>query len=108
MCHVKTEGQAFRENAKRKGKNKMKGTQIKVITQRTVTVKAGRAKLREAIKNELAKKGSRAGILIGQLAAERDTVVWNPVRLDEIANELRHLAFQIRNLQNAKAATEEA
>ena len=75
----------------------MKGTQIKVIAERTVTVKAGQAKLREAIKNELAKKGSRAGILIGQLAAERDTVVWNPVRLDEIANELRHLAFQIRN-----------
>ena len=76
--------------------------QVKVIK-----VKPGRDKLREEIKNELARKGSRAGILIDQLTADK-TVVWRPVELDAKASELRHLAFQIRNLQNAKAATEEA
>ena len=107
MCHVKTEGQAFRENAKRKGKNKMKGTQIKVIAQRTVTVKAGRAKLREAIKNRLAQSGTEAEGLIGKLAADK-SIVWRPTELDEVALRLRHLAYQIRNDQNAKTALEEA
>ena len=52
---------------------------------RTVKVKAGQEKLRERIKDALAQKGARAHIL-----------------------ELRHLAFQIRVLKNAKTATEEA
>ena len=50
----------------------------------------------------------RGRVLINCLARERDTVVWDCARLDAIANELRHLAFQIRNLQQAKLATEEA
>ena len=56
---------------------------------RTVKVKAGQEKLRERIKDALAQKGARAHI-------------------DAIALELRHLAFQIRVLKNAKTATEEA
>ena len=85
----------------------MQGRRIKVVAERTVTIKKGCVKLREAIKNELARKGSRAGILINKLTADK-TVVWRPAELDKVASELRHLAFQIRNLQNAKAATEEA
>ena len=85
----------------------MQGRRIKVVAERTITIKKGRVKLREAIKNELARKGSRARILIDQLTADK-TVVWRPVELDAKASELRHLAFHIRNLQNAKAATEEA
>ena len=73
-----------------------------------IKVKAGRAKLREAIKDALAKKGARARILIGRLAADKDAVVWDYARLDAIALELRHLAFQIRTLKLAKTATEEA
>ena len=84
----------------------MQGRRIKVVAERTITIKKGRVKLREAIKNELARKGSRARILIDQLTADK-TVVWRPAELDAKASELRHLAFQIRNLQNAKAATEE-
>jgi hypothetical protein len=76
--------------------------QVKVIK-----VKAGQAKLREAIKDALAKKGARAHILINKLAADKD-VIWRPTDLDAIALELRHLAFQIRTLKNAKVATEEA
>ena len=85
----------------------MQGRRIKVVAERTITIKKGRVKLREAIKNELARKGSKAWILIDQLTADK-TVVWRPVELDAKASELRHLAFQIRNLQNAKAATEES
>lgn len=85
----------------------MQGRRIKVVAERTITIKKGRVKLREEIKNELARKGSRAGILIDQLTADK-SVVWRPSELDAKASELRHLAFQIRNLQNAKAATEEA
>ena len=70
-------------------------------------VKKRQMKLHEAIKNELARKGTQAGILINPLTADK-TVVWRPAELDAKASELRHLAFQIRNLQNAKAATEEA
>ena len=77
--------------------------QIKVVK-----VKAGQAKLREAIKDALAKKGARARILINKLAAEKDTVVWDYAQLDAVALELRHLAFQIRTLKQAKVATEEA
>ena len=75
---------------------------------KVIKVKAGQAKLREAIKDALAKKGARARILINKLAAEKDTVVWDYAQLDAIALELRHLAFQIRTLKQAKLATEEA
>ena len=85
----------------------MQGRRIKVVAERTITIKKGRVKLREAIKNELARKGSRARILIDQLTADK-TVVWRPVELDARPSELRHLAFQIRNLQIAKSATEES
>ena len=81
--------------------------QIKVIAERTITIKAGCEKLREQIKNELAKKGARAWTLINQLHADRE-LIWTPAELDARANELRHLAFQIRALQHAKLATEEA
>ena len=77
-------------------------------TVRTVKVKAGQEKLRERIKDALAKKGARASILINKLAANKKAVIWKPAALDAIALELRHLAFQIRTLQNAKTATEEA
>ena len=77
--------------------------QIKVVK-----VKAGQAKLREAIKEQLARKGARAGSLINKLAADQKAVVWRPADLDAAALELRHLAFQIRALQQAKVATEEA
>lgn len=77
--------------------------QVKVIK-----VKAGQEKFREAVKNALAKKGARAGILINKLAADDKAVIWKPAELDAIALELRYLAFQIRTLHNAKVATEEA
>ena len=85
----------------------MKGRRIKVVAERTVTIKKGCVKLREEIKNVLARKGARAAILIDKLTADK-TVVWRPAELDAMASELRSLAFQIRNFQNAKAATEEA
>ena len=83
---------------------------------RTVKVKAGQEKLRERIKDALAQKGARAHIqkgarahiLINKLAADNKAVVWRYAELDAIALELRHLAFQIRVLKNAKTATEEA
>ncbi|MBO7688669.1 MAG: peptidoglycan-binding protein, partial [Kiritimatiellae bacterium] len=73
---------------------------------RMVKVKAGQRKLRERIKDALAKKGARASILINKLAANKKAVIWKPAELDAIALELRHLAFQIRVLKNAKTATE--
>ena len=85
----------------------MQGRRIKVVAERTIKIKAGKDKLREEYKNELAKKGSRAGILINKLVAD-PTVVWRPTELDEIAEELRSLAFQIKFYQDAKLATEEA
>ena len=75
---------------------------------KVIRVKAGRAKLREALKQELARKGMRGRVLINKLAAEKDTVVWDYAQLDAVALELRHLAFQIRTLKQAKLATEEA
>ena len=75
---------------------------------KVIKVKAGQAKLREAIKDALAKKGARARILINKLAAEKDTVVWDYAQLDAVALELRHLAFQIRTVKQAKVAIEEA
>ena len=99
MCFRKTEGWAFRENTKGKG-NKM-------ALVRVIKVKEGKAKLRELLKDRLAKNGAKAAILIGKLAADK-SIVWRPTELDEVANELRHLACQIRNDQNAKLATEEA
>ena len=77
--------------------------QIKVVK-----VKAGQAKLREAIKEQLARKGARAGSLINKLNADNKAAIWRPADLDAAARELRHLAFQIRALQQAKVATEEA
>ena len=97
---TKSGGKAYARNKKEKGK---KMQQVKVIK-----VKPGRDKLREEIKNELARKGARAGILIGRLGADKESVIWKPTDLDAIASELRYLAFQIRNLQQAKLATEEA
>ena len=72
---------------------------------RMVKVKAGQQKLRERIKDALAKKGARASILINKLAANKKAVIWKPAELDAIALELRHLAFQIRVLKTAKTAT---
>ena len=80
----------------------------KMKKMRTVKVKAGQQKLRERIKDALAQKGARAHILINKLAADNKAVVWRYAELDAIALELRHLAFQIRVLKNAKTATEEA
>ena len=85
----------------------MQGQRIEVIAERTIKVKEGKAKLREVLKDRLAKNGAKASILIGKLAADK-SIVWRPAELDEVANELRHLAFQIRNDQDAKLATEEA
>ena len=89
------------EKKKNERKKKMK-------KMRTVKVKAGQEKLRERIKDALAQKGARAHILINKLAADNKAVVWRYAELDAIALELRHLAFQIRVLKNAKTATEEA
>lgn len=97
---TKSGGKASARNKKEKGK---KMQQVKVIK-----VKPGRDKLREEIKNQLARKGARAGMLIGRLGADKESVIWKPTDLDAIASELRYLAFQIRNLQQAKLATEEA
>ena len=96
---TKAAGKARRKK-ERKGKKMQK--------MRVVKVKAGHDRLREEIRSQLARKGARAGILIGRLGADREAVVWDYARLDAIALELRHLAFQIRNLQQAKLATEEA
>ena len=85
----------------------MQGQRIEVIAERTIKVKEGKAKLREVLKDRLAKNGAKAAILIDKLAADK-SIVWRPTELDEVANELRHLAFQIRNDQDAKLATEEA
>ena len=101
MCHRKTEGKALREKTEKRERQ----TKMKI---RLVKVKKGQMKLHEAIKNALAKKGARAGILIDKLTANKKAVVWIPAELDAIAEELRYLAFQIRNLKNAKKATEEA
>ena len=75
---------------------------------RLVRVKKGQMKLHEEIKNRLARKGARAGLLINKLNADGKAVIWKPADLDAAALELRHLAFQIRTLQQAKVATEEA
>lgn len=85
----------------------MQGQRIEVIAERTIKVKEGKAKLREVLKDRLAKNGAKAAILINKLAADK-SIVWRPTELDEIAHRLRHLAFQIRNDQDAKAALEEA
>ena len=75
---------------------------------RIAKVKAGQQKLRERIKDALAKKGARASLLVNKLAANKKAVIWKPAELDAIALELRYLAFQMRALKNAKTATEEA
>ena len=93
-------GVGLAETKKRKEK--------KMKKMRTVKVKAGQEKLRERIKDALAQKGARAHILINKLAADNKAVVSRYAELDAIALELRHLAFQIRVLKNAKTATEEA
>ena len=95
MCIRKSGGKALARN-ERKGKQDAVGKG-----------KKGKMKLHTLIKNRLAKKGARAEIIIKYLANDR-MVVWKPAILDRYAEELRYLAFQIRNLQNAKVATEEA
>ena len=94
-----------RERPSARNRKRERQTKMKI---RLVKVKKGQMKLHEAIKNALAKKGARAGILIDKLTANKKAVVWIPAELDAIAEELRYLAFQIRNLKNAKKATEEA
>ena len=74
---------------------------------RLVKVKKGKMAAHKVIKDRLAKKGARAEIIIRQLGADR-SVVWRPEELDRKAEELRYLAFQIKFLQDAKLATEEA
>ena len=74
---------------------------------RVIKVKEGKAKLREVLKDRLAKNGARAECLIKKLAADK-SIVWRPTELDKVASELRYLACQIRADQNAKTATEEA
>lgn len=74
---------------------------------RIVKVKAGQQKLREDIKDKLAIKGARVLALVNKLKATED-IAWRYTELDAIALELRHLAFQIRVLKQAKLATEEA
>ena len=74
---------------------------------RIVKVKAGQKELREKILNALAKKGTRARMLIKKLSAD-DGIVWRYAELDSIALQLRYLEFQIRALKLAKKATEEA
>ena len=74
---------------------------------RLVKVKKGKMAAHKEIKNRLARKGTRATILINKLCADK-SVVWRPAELDKVANELRYLAFQIRDLQYMKLATEEA
>ena len=74
---------------------------------RIVKVKAGQQKLREDIKDKLAIKGARVHALVNKLKATED-IAWRYTELDAIALELRHLAFQIRTLKQAKLATEEA
>lgn len=86
---------------------KIERPKIRVVAEKTIKIRKGKVKLREAIKDELARKGSRAGIIIRNLAADT-SVVWRPAELDSSASELRYLAFQIRRLQDAKVATEEA
>ena len=79
------------------------GVRVKEKTPTIYEVMAGEVEIKDA----LAKKGARATILINKLAADK-SVVWRYAELDAIALELRHLAFQIRTLQRAKKATEEA
>ena len=74
---------------------------------RLVKVKKGKMAAHKVIKNRLAQKGARAEIIIKQLGADK-SVVWRPEELDKKAEELRYLAFQIKFLQDAKLATEEA
>lgn len=70
--------------------------------------KPGMEDMREQVKLALARKGARAVIIIQNLAKDNNAMVWSPAELDAAALELRHLAFQIHALQNAKLAVEEA
>ena len=88
----------FPRETEKKGKTMLK----------LVKVKKGQMQLHKRIKSLLACKGARAWVLIDKLTANKKAVVWIPDELDAIANELRYIAFQIRNLKNAKKATEEA
>lgn len=72
-----------------------------------VKVKTGKRKLHAMLKDSIAQKGMRAYALIGRLNANNRAAAWNPNELDAIALELRHLAFQVRALKNAKLALEE-
>ena len=104
---LRKRGKGLRERKQKGKETKMQGRTIKVVAERTIKIKVGKDKLREAYKTELAKKGSRAGVLINKLVAD-PTVIWRPTELDRIADELRRLAFQIKFYQDAKLATEEA
>ncbi|MCR5414321.1 MAG: hypothetical protein K6F50_06300 [Kiritimatiellae bacterium] len=96
---VECRGKALAGNTKKKGNEPM---QVKVKK-----AKAGLEDFRQRVKEALARKGARAYSLIKKLATDR-SVVWRPEDLDAAGLELRHLAFQIRALQHAKLAAEEA
>ena len=74
---------------------------------RTIKVKKGQEELREKIVEALDNKRMIARGVIKSLYDNYETVC-KPADLDAAALYLRHLAFQIRALQNAKLATEEA
>ena len=74
---------------------------------RQIKVKEGQEELRERIVEALDGKTTMARGLIKKLYDEY-ALVTKPDELDAIALHLRHLAFQIRALRNAKLATEEA
>ena len=75
---------------------------------KVVKVKAGMQILREELKDAIVKKQARVFHLIVELNKNKYEVTQSLGELDATALELRHLAFQLRHLRNAKHATEEA
>ena len=74
---------------------------------KVVKVKAGMQILREELKDAIVKKQARVFHLIVELNKNKYEVTQSLGELDATALELRHLAFQLRHLRNAKRATEE-
>ena len=75
--------------------------------QQQQTMAAAKKSLLNKIKMTLSTKQMRARNLIQHLGKHNE-VTWEPAKLDAIALELRHLAFQIRALQQAELAATEA
>ena len=75
--------------------------------QQQQTMAAAKKSLLNKIKMTLSTKQMRARNLIQHLSKHNE-VTWEPAKLDAIALELRHLAFQIRALQQAELAATEA